>query len=252
PDRGDDLVAHRPQRRVLHGRLVGRPRPLRHRGDHLAGFQLPLLAAAVEELDAAVPVQLEVPVGVGGEPVVVAAVEHDRVVVADASLGQQLLEAAPVHEVAADRVLQVLLPVELDGVADMPLVVGAGVLVHLDQDHAWVVEVGFHPVSVHQDVRTAHAATSLSGSGGAAPCWRGRIRRISTYISQPRHRPKAALRKAATNASTAAAIPRGVRPAAYPITPMMLTTRPTPWENRGPAASSISRGGPSRGLTSQR
>jgi hypothetical protein len=199
-----------------------------------------------------VPVQPEVPVGVGGEPVVVAAVENDRVVIADAALGQQLLEPVPVHEVAADRILQVLAPVQLDGVADMPLVVGGGVLVHLDQDYARVVEVGFHPVGVHQDVGTAHVVTSLLGSGGAAPGRPGQIRRISTYISQPRHRPKAALRNAAANASAAAAMPRGVRPVAYPITPMVLTTRPTPWENRGPAASSISRGGPSRGRTSQR
>ena len=84
-------------------------------GDQLAGVELPLLAAAVEQLDGVVAVELEVPVGVGGEPVVVAAVEHDGVVVADAALGQQRLELLLVHEVAADRVLQVLLPVDPHG-----------------------------------------------------------------------------------------------------------------------------------------
>ena len=52
--------------------------------DQLAGVELPLLAAAVEQLDVVVAVELEVPVGVGGEPVVVAAVEDDGVVVGDA------------------------------------------------------------------------------------------------------------------------------------------------------------------------
>src|SRR5262249_60817226 len=73
----------------------------------------------------------------------------------------------------------------------------------------------------------------------------GQTRRISTYISQPRHRPNAALRKAAASASAAAAMPTGVTPAAYPITPMTLNTSPTNWANRGGAASSSSRGGPS-------
>ena len=90
----------------------------------LAGVELPLLAAAVEQLDVLVAVQLEVPVGVRGEPVVVAAVEDDGVVVADAALGEQRLELLLVDEVAADLVLQVGRPVELDGALDVALVVG--------------------------------------------------------------------------------------------------------------------------------
>src|SRR6202042_2007648 len=58
----------------------------------------PLRPATVEQLHVLVSVQLEVPVGVGREPVVVAAVEHHGVVVGDAALGQQLLEADLVHE----------------------------------------------------------------------------------------------------------------------------------------------------------
>ena len=42
-----------------------------------------------------VAVELEVPVGVGGEPVVVAAVQHDRVVVADAALRTAAPRTAP-------------------------------------------------------------------------------------------------------------------------------------------------------------
>src|ERR671927_43737 len=106
-----------------------------------AVVELPLLAAAVDELDVLVAVELEVPVGVGGEPVVVAAVEDHGVVVGDAALGEQLLETLLVDEVAADRVLQVLLPVELDGTFEVAAVVGAGVLVHLDEDEAGGVQV---------------------------------------------------------------------------------------------------------------
>ena len=128
----------------------------------LAGVELPLLAAAVEELDVCVAVELEVPVGVGGEPVVVAAVEDDGVVVGDAALGQQGLEALLVDEVAADRVLEVRGPVELDGALDVALVVGGGVLVDLDEDDAVGVEVVLDPLGGDERVLAAH--------GWCAPC----------------------------------------------------------------------------------
>src|SRR5207248_11308176 len=95
-------------------------------------------------------VELEVPVGVGGEPVVVAAVEHDGVVVADAAGGQERLELLLVDEVPANRVLQVLLPVQLHGAGKVAAVVGGGVLVDLDEDHAGPVEVLFGPVGRHE------------------------------------------------------------------------------------------------------
>ena len=91
------------------------------------------------------PVQPEVPVGVGGEPVVVAAVEQHGVVVQHALLGQQRFEARLVHEVTTDRILQVLLPVELDRGRDVPLVVGAGVLVYLDDDDTRLTDMGLPP-----------------------------------------------------------------------------------------------------------
>ena len=114
--------------------------------DQLAAVELPLLAAAVEQPDVGVAVEREVPVGVGGEPVVVAAVEHDGVVVGDASLGEQRLELLLVDEVATDLVLQIGRPVELDGALDVALVVGGGVLVDLDQDDGVVVEMVLHPL----------------------------------------------------------------------------------------------------------
>ena len=155
-----DLVAERADRAVLVLRGVRRRRALVDRLDQLAGVELPLLAAAVEQPDVVVAVELEVPVGVGREPVVVAAVQHDRVVVADALRGQQRLELLLAHEVAADRVLQVLLPVQADRAPDVVLVVGGGVLVDLDEHHLRVVEVGLDPVGVDEDsfaVLGAHA-----------------------------------------------------------------------------------------------
>ncbi len=102
------------------------------------------------------PVELEVPVRVGGEPVVVAAVQHDGVVVADATLGQQRLELLLVHEVAPDRILQILFPVQLDRAGDVSAVVGGGVLVHLDQHHAVVGAVFGDPVGIDEYFMPAH------------------------------------------------------------------------------------------------
>src|SRR5947209_2006294 len=86
--------------------------------------KVPSSAAAVEELDVAVAVELELPVGVRREPVVVAAVEHDGVVVADALAGQELLEALLVHHVALGRRLQLGGPVHADSTLDVAAVVG--------------------------------------------------------------------------------------------------------------------------------
>src|SRR5882724_6856658 len=165
-DRRHDLVAERADRRVLLLRRVARDRALRNHGHQLAGLELPLLAAAVEQLHVLVPVQLEVPVRVGGEPVVVPAVQDDGVVAGNAALRHKGAESGLVHEIAANRVLQVLLPVDLYGVADMTLVVGAGVLVDLDEDSARVAVMGLDPFGVHEDVGTAHSETSLSASAG--------------------------------------------------------------------------------------
>ena len=101
-------------------------------------------------------VKLEVPVGVRGEPVVVAAVEHDGVVVRDALGREQLLEIGLVDEVALDLVLQVLGPVDAYGAADVVLVVGGNVFVDLDEDHLGIVEMGLGPCGVDERLCSAH------------------------------------------------------------------------------------------------
>ncbi len=157
----------------------------------LAAVELPLLAAAVEQLDVVVAVELEVPVGVGGEPVVVAAVEHDGVVVADALLRQQLLELLLVDEVAADLVLQFGLPVQLDGAGDVAAVVGGGVFVDLDEHDPVGVQVLLGPVGRDERVCAAHVVLldvvvmDADGQHGrqqarrSGGCAQARVRRVS-------------------------------------------------------------------------
>ena len=95
-------------------------------------------------------VKLEVPVRVRGEPVVVAAVQDDGVVVADAAVGQQRLELGLADEVATYLVLEVHRPVELDGALDVALVVGGGVLIDLDKDDTLLAGMLGDPITVDE------------------------------------------------------------------------------------------------------
>ena len=76
---------------------------------------------------------------------------------------QQLLELLAVDEVAAHRVLEVGLPVQLHGTLEVALVVGAGVLVDLDEDQAGVAEVLLGPVGGDEHVVAAHGDSSCDG-----------------------------------------------------------------------------------------
>jgi hypothetical protein len=57
-----------------------------------------------------VAVDLQIPVGVGGEPVVLVPVDDDGAVVPDAEAAEKLLEGLPVDDVAFDGILQVVAP----------------------------------------------------------------------------------------------------------------------------------------------
>ena len=129
-----------------------RGRVRRHVGGRRAALADPLLARTVEQLDVVVPVVLEVPVGVGREPVVAVAVEHDQVVVGDPARAEQLAEGLGAEEVALDLVLEVLLPVEADRARDVRLGVERRVLVDLDDADRIVVEVILEPLGVDQYV----------------------------------------------------------------------------------------------------
>src|SRR6476469_3738438 len=132
----DRLVAECTDRGVLIGRGVRGRRPLDGLLGQLPSVELPLLATAVEQLHVLVPVQLEIPVRVRREPVVVTAIEHHGVVVADTAFAEQLLELFFADEVPADLVLQVGLPVQLHGTGDVTTVIRRSVFVDLDEDHS--------------------------------------------------------------------------------------------------------------------
>src|SRR5690606_14328896 len=133
--------------------------------DGIAALELPDLAAAVEQADVLVAVDLEVPVGVRGEPVVVAAVADDGVVVRDAQPAEQGLELLLGDEVATYRVTQVTGPVDLDRALDVVLVVGRGVFVDLDQNDLGVVEMLLDPVGRDESGLATHEATPVVGLG---------------------------------------------------------------------------------------
>jgi hypothetical protein len=162
PDRGDDLVAERADRQVGVLRDVRGRGPLGDVLDELAAVELPLLAPAVEQLHVGVAVQLELPVGVGGEPVVVAAVEHDGVVVGDALGAQQLGEVVAVDRGRGQRAAAARSSSRGGRRSDVAAVVGGHVLVDLDEDDARVVQVGLGPVGVDEHVRAAHAGSSFT------------------------------------------------------------------------------------------
>src|SRR5207245_4613795 len=64
-----------------------------------------------------------------------------------------VLEGALVDQVAAHRVLQLRLPVPTDGGGNMPLVIGRGVHIHLNDAELWVVSVLSHPRGRYQYFR---------------------------------------------------------------------------------------------------
>ena len=95
--------------------------------------------AAVEQAHVSCPNRREDPQGVGGPPVVLVAVDHDRVVAADA-LARRSSAAKPlaVDVVAGDGVVQLGVPVDLDRARDVPGLVEQHVFVGLDDDEARV------------------------------------------------------------------------------------------------------------------
>ena len=91
-------------------------------------------------------VDLQVPVGVRREPVVLVAVQDDGGLVPDPAVSHQRLERGLVDEVALQRVLQVVLPVQLGGTGNVALVVEIGVLVDFGDGDPVVCEVLGEPL----------------------------------------------------------------------------------------------------------
>src|SRR5215472_9559614 len=136
----------------LSGELVGGRLDLGHVCRVRAAFDLPLDTAAVHELNLVVAVVLHRPVGVGGEPVVVVAIEQDRGVRGDAGFAKFPGESVARSDVADGLVLQVLLPVPADGAFNVTGAVGSGIDVDLDEPEAWLAEVLGQPLSADQGI----------------------------------------------------------------------------------------------------
>ena len=92
------------------GLVVGR-RVLRDFGSSGALFGDPFGAAAIHQTNVFVAVILEEPEGVGGEPVVVVAIEDDGSIRRDARFGEQAVEFILGEDVAVDLILQLRFPV---------------------------------------------------------------------------------------------------------------------------------------------
>ena len=107
-------------------------------------------------------VDLEIPVRVGGEPVVLVAVEDDARVGADPAGAHQVLELGLLDDVPLDRVLEIVAPVQLDRTGDVSVLVEIRVLVHLRHDQVVVTEVRRQPLGRHQHV--GHPASFPQGS----------------------------------------------------------------------------------------
>src|SRR4029450_12059835 len=148
--------------------------------------QLPLLTTAVEQQRLVVPVELEVPVRVRGKPVVVAAVKDDCVVVADATLRQQLLELLFVDEVAPNWILQILLPIQLDRARDVTTVVCSGVFIDLDKNDALIAGMLGDPISVDEYFLPAHVVSSPGVFVARPPRGRDQAGRLRAQRGQAR------------------------------------------------------------------
>ena len=122
-----------------------------HRVDALSSgalLELPLLAAAVEELNVVVEaVDLEHPGAPGGEPVVVVAVENDRGVLVDAELAHQRLEFLLRGDVAPHRIDQVGVPDDVLRARNVAALEQAGLDADLDNADLGIGEIFSSPAS---------------------------------------------------------------------------------------------------------
>jgi len=102
------------------------------------------------QTDVLVPEEREDPQGVGGPPVVLVAVDHDGAVARDAVATHQRGERLAVDVVTLDGVVEVEVPVDLDGALDVARLVEQDVLVGLDHDQPRLAEVLLQPLGAHE------------------------------------------------------------------------------------------------------
>src|ERR687893_2585466 len=119
------------------GHRVVRPRKGGDLLGHLPALLLPLYAPTIHHPDVVVPEELEDPQRVGGPPVVLVPVEDDRRVRGYALLAHEPGEVLGVQVIAHEGIVEILYPVYLHRVGDVPYIVEEYVLVALDDPHIW-------------------------------------------------------------------------------------------------------------------
>ncbi len=138
---GKHVVAEGAQGFVDSGHAIGRRGHLRGiLGQWTLLFE-PFLAAAVDQLHVLVAVILQLPEGIGGEPVVVVAIEKYGGVVGDAGFAEQFLQRGLVNQIATHVVLQLRLPVPSHRARNMPLIVRRRVDIDLNEPRIRRVQV---------------------------------------------------------------------------------------------------------------
>ena len=106
-------------------------------------------------------VYLQLPEGVGGEPVVVVAIQHYGRVGADARLSQELAHLLGGQDVARKLVVELGRPVPADGARDVALVISLRVNVNFDEPHARIAKVLGDPLGRHDRFGVCNACHFL-------------------------------------------------------------------------------------------
>jgi hypothetical protein len=68
-----------------------------------------------------------------------------------------------IDEVPTDRILQIFLPVQLDGAWDVTPVIGGGVFIDLDENDVLITGMFGDPISVDEYFLPAHVVSSPGG-----------------------------------------------------------------------------------------
>ena len=172
------------------------------------------------------------------------------------ALGEQRLERRPVDEVTLDRVLQVGLPVEPDGAADVALLVGRRCPRRPRRARPTGRRGAPRPSRRRPGRRSGSCAGLLGERCARWPRRAGRDgsrRRPSRYISQPRQNAERGVQERCRQRETDRDQTdggRAERPA--PRVPTSPKAKPTPCAKRGGAGASSSVGGARRGRTKRR
>ena len=128
-----------------------------HFACHRAPFSHPLGATAVHHLGVVKAKEFEDPEGVGRPPVVLVAIKDDGGVGVNAIGAQDFLKLFFANVVAHGRVIEIDMPVDLDGAGNVAGVVEQNILVALHEADIGILEMVRHPSGADQDFRVGVA-----------------------------------------------------------------------------------------------